>query len=434
MEKFFSLWLIGFTALAVSACGFRKEKPPKEDFSTLSTDPSKVSYQMVHRRVLAPKCISCHGTSGGVNLESYPAVKQHLAGVERTALRDKTMPKNGSLSSAEAALLEAWIKAGAPENPGVGGPDPEPTPPPNQDPLEPTFVSIRKNIFDNRCMSCHSAGGQASGVPLQTLKDLIDSPRELVLPGNPTESGLYIAVTRSDSKRMPPGGSLADDEIAVIKKWIEIGAPQGRGSPPTPPRREDPETPPVDPRTISYSVVRTQVFEPRCLSCHATGGRANPKLESYEAVKENLNKIIMTTLVEKTMPKGGGLSKKEMAYLIAWINAGTPEKPPGEEPDEPLKPTFTSLKKKVFGVRCMTCHSGDEPSGDVSFDSLAALKASPREPLKMEDEGDPDTSGLVITITREDSKRMPPPDNNEPALSKLEIDAIRKWIKDGAPE
>jgi hypothetical protein len=96
-----------------------------------------------------------------------------------------------------------------------------------EEPLEPTFSSIRKKIFIPKCVSCHNPAGEGRNVPLETLEDLTDSPRELVLPGNVEESGLTIAITRGDDKRMPPpktGGPLSDEEIYVIEKWIQDGA------------------------------------------------------------------------------------------------------------------------------------------------------------------------------------------------------------------
>ncbi|MGZ3687637.1 MAG: c-type cytochrome domain-containing protein [Bdellovibrionota bacterium] len=94
--------------------------------------------------------------------------------------------------------------------------------------LTPEFTSIRSHIFEPRCFQCHHDGGAASRVPLQTRVDLLNSPRDLVLPGNPEESGLIIAVTRSGAKRMPPPSSgeqaLSDEEIGVLKQWIQNGA------------------------------------------------------------------------------------------------------------------------------------------------------------------------------------------------------------------
>jgi uncharacterized membrane protein len=94
-------------------------------------------------------------------------------------------------------------------------------------PLLPTYASISRQIFEVRCLECHREGGQGKNVALEPLQSLLDSPRELVLPGNCEESGLWIALTRQDSKRMPPpdaGEALSAEELAVIEKWIQEGA------------------------------------------------------------------------------------------------------------------------------------------------------------------------------------------------------------------
>jgi uncharacterized membrane protein len=164
-----------------------------------------------------------------VNLESYDSVKNNLARIAVAVLVDGTMPKSGDLAKEDKDLLSAWIKAGAPEH--GGGDHPE-------EPLKPTYNSIKKKIFEVKCMSCHSTSGAGHDVHLEPWKDLLNSPRDLVLPGNSEESGLIIAVSRTDAKRMPPpnsgGTALSNDEIAVVKKWIDSGALDGDGVSPSP--------------------------------------------------------------------------------------------------------------------------------------------------------------------------------------------------------
>lgn len=93
-----------------------------------------------------------------------------------------------------------------------------------------TFALIKKQIFSPRCFSCHSAGGEASHVSLDTREELVDSALEIVIPGNPDESGIIIATTRADDKRMPPPDSgippLTAVEIDAIRQWILKGAPE----------------------------------------------------------------------------------------------------------------------------------------------------------------------------------------------------------------
>ncbi len=224
--------IFGFLIFAVnfSSCRFYyKEKAPQGDTSTtLSSDAkTKISYQMVREKIFAPKCISCHGDSGGINLESYASTKQNLSSIERTALIDKTMPKNGPLSTSEANFLSSWISQGAPENIDAGAPTPEP-----QEPFKPTFTSLKKKIFDIRCMSCHSGTAPEGDVSFESLDALRGSPRqplEMEDEGDPDTSGLVLAITREDSKQMPPpdqGEKLSEEEILTIRQWIKEAAPE----------------------------------------------------------------------------------------------------------------------------------------------------------------------------------------------------------------
>lgn len=437
------LTLCSFLFSFLGACGFYKEKSLKDPFILPAGGAVKISYQAIRQSVFLPNCVACHGNSGGINLESYSAIKENLSKVEKVVFVDKTMPKGRPLGTLELKLLDLWIKAGAPENSDTPAPNPPQEP---SEPIDPSFTSIKKRIFDRKCISCHTDGGGASGVPLRTIQDLLNSPRELVLPGNVDESGLWIAVSRQDNKKMPPptsGSLLSSEELAIIKKWIEIGAPETKGSLPsgvTPGDGADVPQVPIDPSKLFYPLVREKVFVPRCVACHGNAGGV--RLDSYLSIKDNLGRIAIVTLVEKSMPKSGSLTKAESRLLSAWIKIGAPEgiesgpiplPTASPAPQEPLISTFSSIKKRVFDVRCISCHSGLTPKGDLSLESLKDLLKSGREPLKMEDEGDPSSSGLGIAISRQDEKRMPPPSTGVP-LSQMEIEVIKKWIKDGARE
>jgi hypothetical protein len=98
--------------------------------------------------------------------------------------------------------------------------------------LSPNFDSIKKDIFIGRgCMDCHGKAPVLERLPLHDYRLVMNSPHDLVLPGNPTESGLLIAVTRNDKKRMPPPNKpkykpLTPAEVNVIRQWIKLGAPE----------------------------------------------------------------------------------------------------------------------------------------------------------------------------------------------------------------
>lgn len=206
-------------------CNYSKNKGDgtgdiAQSYSLSAEQKSLLSYSYVYQNVFLPKCISCHGNSGSVNLESYENTLPHLETMRRVVFESKTMPKNNSLSNEEKAILWNWIDLGAPKESKA-----QSEPPVLK--LTPTFDSIFKLIFQVKCLSCHGESKVAKRILLDKIS-LFNSPLELVLPGNPEESGLIIAIEREDEKRMPPDkegySKLNESEISAIRTWIINGA------------------------------------------------------------------------------------------------------------------------------------------------------------------------------------------------------------------
>jgi len=212
----------GFLLLLLNACNSHLNKEgtaPTGELRTFSQD--QLSYALVNQYVFTPKCVRCHGQTGGVNLETYAAVSQNLAAVEG-AVRAGSMPKAPAppLTASEMQILSDWIAAGAPEQASGGGQIAPPS-------LEPKFVSIHDLVFAKKCMHCHNPAGTAKDVPLDTMQDLLTSPVDLVLPGDPDNSYLTIVISPGARQPMPPrstGLTLSTDEINTIKEWIKNGA------------------------------------------------------------------------------------------------------------------------------------------------------------------------------------------------------------------
>ncbi len=112
--------------------------------------------------------------------------------------------------------------------------------------LEPTFTSIRTEILDTTdlagrtaCGNCHNNVGRVPAGQLNLRTDpynaLVGVPSRfragatLVIPGNPDDSYLIRKLEGRDitGVRMPQSGPpyLTPAQIRVIRRWIEIGAP-----------------------------------------------------------------------------------------------------------------------------------------------------------------------------------------------------------------
>ena len=83
-------------------------------------------------------------------------------------------------------------------------------------------------VLANRCYDCHGEAKQKGGLRadhIGYLKAGGDNGPALV-PGKPDESALLEAVRyNNDDFQMPPKEKLPEAEIAVLQKWIEMGAP-----------------------------------------------------------------------------------------------------------------------------------------------------------------------------------------------------------------
>ena len=90
-------------------------------------------------------------------------------------------------------------------------------------------------ILSDKCFNCHGpdANKRQAGLRLdiaeEAYKALQEHPRaHAIVPGNPGESELFLRVSSTDTAyRMPPASgnlpALSEEEVALIKKWIEQG-------------------------------------------------------------------------------------------------------------------------------------------------------------------------------------------------------------------
>jgi hypothetical protein len=106
--------------------------------------------------------------------------------------------------------------------------------------LQPTFSSIQSEILSQRCVGCHNGVGRfLPGVmnltegnayaSLAGVASIEQTGLQRVAPGDPENSYLIHKVEGRagiTGQRMPlTGTALTDGQILVIKRWIELGAP-----------------------------------------------------------------------------------------------------------------------------------------------------------------------------------------------------------------
>ena len=89
------------------------EIPPEVE--TPQTPIAVVGWDEVNTKVFQASCVRCHGAGGELDLSTYETTIKWLDAIEEQALVKKTMPPRRALSDEVAAVLKAWIEAGAPK-------------------------------------------------------------------------------------------------------------------------------------------------------------------------------------------------------------------------------------------------------------------------------------------------------------------------------
>ncbi|HWB12008.1 MAG TPA: PSD1 and planctomycete cytochrome C domain-containing protein [Pirellulales bacterium] len=85
---------------------------------------------------------------------------------------------------------------------------------------------VRPLLVEN-CHKCHGSLAQKGNLRLDSRSAVLTGgdTGPAVAPGKPDESLLIDAVSYGDLYQMPPAGKLADKQVAVLRRWVELGAP-----------------------------------------------------------------------------------------------------------------------------------------------------------------------------------------------------------------
>lgn len=96
-----------------------------------------------------------------------------------------------------------------------------------------TYVDHVLPIFRARCGSCHNPNDRRGGLVLDQYAGMMEggSSGEVVSAGDSANSYLWLLVNHESTPQMPPESEkLPENELAVIKKWIDLGALETSGS------------------------------------------------------------------------------------------------------------------------------------------------------------------------------------------------------------
>jgi Protein of unknown function (DUF1553)/Protein of unknown function (DUF1549)/Planctomycete cytochrome C len=81
-------------------------------------------------------------------------------------------------------------------------------------------------LLQRRCLQCHNESTAMSGLQLLTREQLLKGGTRgpAIKPGDASGSLLFQAVSHSGKLVMPPAGKLGEDEVRLLRDWIDQGA------------------------------------------------------------------------------------------------------------------------------------------------------------------------------------------------------------------
>jgi ankyrin repeat protein len=137
-------------------------------------------------------------------------------------------------------------------------------------------------ILRQSCFGCHGPSQQIGGLRLDRRSSVMKAIDRRVVPGSSTNSRLYSRLIGTEfGQQMPPTGPLREEQVAIIRNWIDQGAewPDSLAN--------EVDRPPVDPKVLSLvemlrrgddrTFLRTLAQNPKLVNARGPGG-ATPLL------------------------------------------------------------------------------------------------------------------------------------------------------------
>jgi hypothetical protein len=200
-------------------------------------------------------------------------------------------------------------------------------------------LQVRQVLIDN-CVDCHGGGEVESGFDLATRKGLVRGGAHgpAVTPGKAADSNVVRFIRHQQKPFMPAeADKLPAEQIAVISRWIDLGAPYDK------PLVENPRDPDSWVNTVVPDKAREfWAFQPLAKV-------QPPKLTNDGWVRNPIDRFILAKLEEKGLSPS---SRAEQRVLVRRAHFDLIGLPPPAKVDEPFESVVDELLRSPhYGER-----------------------------------------------------------------------------------
>ena len=139
-----------------------------------------------------------------------------------------------------------------------------------QEPSQLEFHRDIRPILAESCLLCHGPNDAIRQADLRFDTDeFLD---RVVVPGDAEASVLYERLTTEDPiRKMPPAGmSLSDEQIDLVRQWIDGGAEMGAAL-------ADADVPAIPQRTVDFAREVRPILSENCFTCHGPDAAARQR-------------------------------------------------------------------------------------------------------------------------------------------------------------
>jgi len=327
-----------------------------------------------------------------------------------------------------------------------------------------SFAQRFQPIVFKNCNGCHTYGGHAGGLRLDSYASLLKGGDHGpgIVPGDPQASLVMKAVLHENFDQMPPAKKLSDADITAIERWIKDVVHESTVAPaavkpspspapaatPAPAPRAEPER---DTTVVEASAAITpeqeKFFESKirpllsknCYACHTGAASGGLRLDSREALlkggKDGVvvvpghpeSSLLVSALHYNSalrMPPPGPLAAEEVAAIEQWVKDGAPW---------PQKAAITSVKPAEIKRDFWSFRAPVRPAvprtesrwalNDIDRFILAKLEEQHLKPV-----GDADKRTLIRRVTYDLTGLPPTPVQVQAFVDDKSSDSYEKLI------